>query len=257
MKKTTGAGGWRERAAAKKAAANGGSTVGKSSKTELGEILRISRTGFGFVGSSHSTRQRLHFQFSEVTSGDPTSFKVGDSVTYETRLNDTTMEKEAFNIQSNQSHQRNTPQQQQRTTTLRRSQQTAQTTVRKTTTSNPNHHHHHQQTNDTTDQFGNQRSVQSGTLLDIIDGGDECVIAKSCDDYDVNQPKHGNGFSIAYQRTRGKIITADEELRIRNQQQAAAKAEEQEKKEETRGKPPGGWRRRGQTGGSRSLADMM
>jgi hypothetical protein len=246
----SGGGGWRERAAAKKASKISSSS---NSSSSTGMVLRVSRTGFGFVGASTTARQRFHFKFQDVISGDPTTLNVGDSVSYDTRMNDETMEKEAYNVRiSNQSKSSNSSShrpimlQQQRNFSAKR------INIKNSSTN--------QVTKDQTDQFGNKRAVQSGALLDIIDGGEENVtVAKSCDDYDIN-PTLGNGFSVAYQRSRGKVISVEEEKRrmeeVKRKQAAAVEEEKTKAKEQEKERPQPSWMRRG-NGKGRSLADMM
>ena len=68
-----------------------------------------------------------------------------------------------------------------------------------------------QKTNDHTDQFGRLRKEEelSGGLLDLVgldgDDGEDVTIAASCDDYDIN-PDGGIGFSVDYQRSRGRDV---------------------------------------------------
>ena len=64
-----------------------------------------------------------------------------------------------------------------------------------------------QKTNDHTDQF--REEELSGGLLDLVgldgDDGEDVTIAASCDDYDIN-PDGGIGFSVDYQRSRGRDV---------------------------------------------------
>ena len=57
-------GGWRARLAAKKAAGSAGGAGAEGSET--GIVLRVSRTGFGFVGQSVTAKQRYYFHFRDV-----------------------------------------------------------------------------------------------------------------------------------------------------------------------------------------------
>ena len=251
-----GGGGWRERAAAKQKN-GGGRSNNSTSGTTSGIVLRVSRTGFGFVGATQSSRQRYHFTFQNVVKGDANLLKVGDAVTYDTRMNDETMEKEAFNVsmQSSSSTSYRRPIQQQ----TRNKAASTNSIAKSIAKSRQNQHVQHQVTKDKTDQFGNQRVVQSGALLDIIDGENNAKVAASCDDFDIN-PTSGIGFSIAYQRSRGKIITPEEEKRRQDDQLAqdvAALEEKKQQKDMEKAATGPSWRRRGQGGGSRSLADMM
>ena len=59
-------------------------------------MLRVSRTGFGFIGQSVTARARFYFHFKDVLGG--AQLVVGDRVTYDTRMSDNTMEKEAYNV---------------------------------------------------------------------------------------------------------------------------------------------------------------
>lgn len=247
-------GGWREREAAKQRTASGTTGTSGTSGTS-GIVLRVSRTGFGFVGANQTSRQRYHFTFQNVVIGDANLLKVGDAVTYDTRMNDETMEKEAFNVFMQSSSKAST-------SYRRPIQQQTRHKVKSTNSIRQNQHVQHQVTKDKTDQFGNQRVVQSGALLDIIDGENNAKVAASCDDFDIN-PTSGIGFSVAYQRSRGKIITPEEEKRRKEEQLAqdvaAVEEKEQQREREKAACQATGpsWRRRGQGGGSRSLADML
>ena len=248
----SGGGGWRERLAKKKDATS-------SVSAESGQILRISRTGFGFVGETSTSRIRYHFQFQDVIEGDPNTLKVGDRVTYETKMNDSTMEKEAVSIRiCSVSSERQSSSR--RTARSTRAQTSSRSRPRPRPKPN-NMNEKAQVTKDQTDQFGNQRAVDSGALLDIIDGEEGDVsVAKSCDDYAIN-PDGGNGFNVAYQRKRGRTISSDEEARMIGAvqarkaaaQQAVLQAEEKKRAE----RPSWKSRRRGGGGGSRSLSDML
>jgi len=253
--------GWRSRQANKK-------NQQPTGNIESGIVVRVSKTGFGFVGATQTSRQRYHFSFQDVVQGDANTLQVGDNITYSTRMNDSTMEKEAFNLKittrsrSKQSSRissarSNTKSHNSQTKTnlnLNRTQQTNNT---------------QQQTKDQTDQFGNKRVIDSGALLDIIDGEEgNVIVAKCCDDYDVN-PDGGIGFSIDYQRSRGIVISLDEEKRRtqekrtqkQQEMQAVQLLEEQERASRpkfTNSKSNGGWRSRraAGNGGGRSLSDM-
>tara|TARA_B100000780_G_scaffold258770_1_gene209299 strand:+ start:69 stop:788 length:720 start_codon:yes stop_codon:yes gene_type:complete len=237
--------GWRSRLAKKKESAN-------DSAKQDGEILRVSKTGFGFIGLSQTARKRYHFKFTEVTSGDPMIFKVGDRVQYSLRMNDSTMEMEAYDVCATgrgRPHQMPPVQRSRKKIHEQTKKSTASGTASGTTKN--------QKTKDSTDQFGNARAVESGALLDIIDGG-EVNVAKCCDDFDIN-PNGGIGFSFTYQRSRGRIISEAEERKVaeKEEEEAAAAASVQKKAEEENKRGASSWRSRRGGAPGRSLADMM
>ena len=99
------AGGWRARTGV--AAGGGGGkgagaaaprTGGRNKPVEMGEVLRISTAGFGFVGEGPNARKRLHFHFKDVMDNLGSSLKTGMRVSYKTRMNDDTMEHEAVEV---------------------------------------------------------------------------------------------------------------------------------------------------------------
>jgi hypothetical protein len=237
-------GGWRSRLAKKKEAG-----VGETSAKQVGEILRVSRTGFGFVGESQAARKRHHFNFTEVTSDDPMEFNVGDRVQYSLRMNDSTMEMEAYDVSAmSPSGRTSTPVQ--RATSRKKSTPMFPTTAATTT---------HQKTQDNTDQFGNVRAVESGALLDIIDGdGSEVKVAKGCDDFDIN-PNGGVGFSFTYQRLRGRVISeaAEREAKAAKKKEQGAASEQKKAEAGEKKESPSSWRSRRGGAPGRSLADMM
>lgn len=225
-----GGGGWRARLAAKKAAEAAGGGGGGAGGGETGMVLRVSRTGFGFVGQSVTARQRYYFHFRDVVGGtnkDSAQLVVGDRVTYDTRMNDDTMEKEAYNVRKvgggrgtrgvrgmgNAERESAGRSSDGRTATGRRlaHSTTGSTSQRRTVKAAAAPRLQTQKTNDHTDQFGRLRKEEelSGGLLDLVglDGDDEedVTIAASCDDYDIN-PDGGIGFSIDYQRSRGRDV---------------------------------------------------
>lgn len=243
--------GWRSRLAKKKMSAD-------DSAKQDGEILRVSRTGFGFVGLSQTARKRHHFNFTEVTSGDPMIFKVGDRVQYSLRMNDSTMEMEAYDVCATgpgRPHQMPPVQRSQKKIyeQTKKSTSVFATTASGTASGTTKN----QKTKDSTDQFGNARAVESGALLDIIDGG-EVNVAKCCDDFDIN-PNGGIGFSFTYQRSRGRIISEAEERKVaeKEAEEAAATASVQKKAEEENKRGASSWRSRRGGAPGRSLADMM
>ena len=231
-------GGWRARMAAKKASAPGGGARGG----ETGEVLRVSRSGFGFIGASVTARQRYYFHFKDVvvenaasgasggggeTNGDGTILAVGDRVTYDTRMNDDTMEKEAYNIRRVDGGSQAGISGRGRSQALARKKQGSRnfgdgSDGRKLTAGRgsagdrrrvvkASGNMQTQKTKDHTDQFGRLRDQEelSGGLLDLVglDGEEDAnvTIAASCDDYDKN-PDGGNGFSVEYQRSRGRTV---------------------------------------------------
>ena len=183
-------------------------------------------------------------------------------------MNDSTMEKEAFNLKittRSRSKQSSRISSARSNTKSHKSQTKTNLNLNRTQQTNNTQ----QQTKDQTDQFGNKRVIDSGALLDIIDGEEgNVIVAKCCDDYDVN-PDGGTGFSIDYQRSRGIVISLDEEKRRtqekrtqkQQEMQAVQLLEEQERASRpkfTNSKSNGGWRSRraAGNGGGRSLSDM-
>lgn len=219
-----GGGGWRERMAAKQAG-------GGSLNTQRGEVLRISSSGFGFVGDGPTARKRLHFNFQDVLDGRHAELKTGTLVEYCVRTDDATMEQEAYDIRIVESARG--------AGGCRASGSTSSSASRGSrvggsgggggggwrdraggggqsqglkawaargggTTA--------QQTSAPKDHTGKRRDegggggADKGNLIGIIglgtEDGVEWAIAKSFDDYDHN-PTRGNGFDRAYQISRG------------------------------------------------------
>ena len=152
---------------------------------------------------------------------------VGDRVTYDTRMNDSTMEKEAYNVRKvdgggsirgvrgarNAGRESAVRSGGGRAATGRRlahSTTTVSTSQRRPVKSTIAPQLQTQKTNDHTDQFGRLRKEEelSGGLLDLVgldgDDGEDVTIAASCDDYDINPD--GGISSVDYQRSRGRDV---------------------------------------------------
>ena len=203
------AGGWAARRGESGGAAS--SSTSSGGRVARGEILRTSPSGFGFIGDSPQARKRLYFHFKDVVGNVGPGLKVGQRVTYKTRMNDDTMETEAFDVAPDGEGGRSGGRGAARQSGIRmgtggrsgagregRKNRFANLSGKVSGTS--------QATRESRDQYGQARAVNSGSLLGIIgcDDGDVAAVvsAKSCDDYEHN-PTGGLGFFRAYQEGRG------------------------------------------------------
>ena len=85
--------------AAKKAAGGGSSGLSGFANRKISGVVLIAGQGQGFVGDSMTAKERLFFHFRDVVGNKGHELKQGTRVAYKSRTNDSTLEKEAYEIE--------------------------------------------------------------------------------------------------------------------------------------------------------------